>query len=450
MFGLRIKSFDCETKIGEAPAATSCRENILWLQTTRTTRSRPWRRQHPVRLCLAPPVFTNLRLTTLGLDSGATFGYFVRIPDKAPSAHTSIAIGRQPLMLQSDTLRALVASLLLAVPLASALGSEDGVQADQSEHGSRKRAQQASRPFQPPEGDLVVEGAICYGPHRDGQWPGGPSPTPAQIRADLLIMQRHWRLVRTYGASEFGRELLEAIRCAELDLQVMLGAWIAPVEPRDAQGALGERDPDAAAANRREVAAAIALARDFPELVAAVCVGNETQVSWSPHPSPPESVIDYVRQVRAAIEQPVTTADDYQYWRKPESRTMAREIDFITVHAHPLWNGQQLDEALPWLREQIAAVRSIHPERPLVIGETGWATSKSDAGEQARLMKGRTGEGEQARFYADARAWSVRERLTVFFFEAFDENWKGGADPRDAEKHWGFYRADRTPKLAVQ
>jgi exo-beta-1,3-glucanase (GH17 family) len=37
----------------------------------------------------------------------------------------------------------------------------------------------------------------------------------------------------------------------------------------------------------------------------------------------------------------------------------------------------------------------------------------------------------------------------VYYFEAFDENWKGSSDPLEPEKHWGLYRADRTPKLAL-
>lgn len=36
---------------------------------------------------------------------------------------------------------------------------------------------------------------------------------------------------------------------------------------------------------------------------------------------------------------------------------------------------------------------------------------------------------------------------TVFFFEAFDEPWKGDPDnPLGAEKHWGLFNVDRTPK----
>ena len=35
-----------------------------------------------------------------------------------------------------------------------------------------------------------------------------------------------------------------------------------------------------------------------------------------------------------------------------------------------------------------------------------------------------------------------------FYFEAFDEKWKGGQHPAEVEKHWGVYRSDRTPKPA--
>jgi len=335
-----------------------------------------------------------------------------------------------------------LALLLLLSLLAS--GSEG------TDDRSGDPAPAAVRTFEPVSKDRWLGDAICYGPHRDGQRPGGPTPTPVQIHEDLLIMLPHWRLVRLYGSSEFGGAVLQAIRAGGLDMKVMLGVWIAPEDVRDEHGTVLAKDSEAAAANRREAEAAIALAAEYPEIVLAVCVGNETQVSWSPHSLQLELLIDHIRRVRAAVTVPVTTADDYQYWLEPKSRILAREIDFITLHAHPLWNGRQQEEALPWLQDQVAAVRSVHPDRELVIGETGWATSKSDAGEQARLMKGTPGEAEQAAFYDAARTWVHSDRMVTFFFEAFDENWKGGADPRDAEKHWGFFRADRTPKPAVQ
>jgi hypothetical protein len=39
----------------------------------------------------------------------------------------------------------------------------------------------------------------------------------------------------------------------------------------------------------------------------------------------------------------------------------------------------------------------------------------------------------------------------VFFFEAFDEPWKGDPNnPAGAEKHWGLFSVDRTPKKVMQ
>jgi len=307
----------------------------------------------------------------------------------------------------------------------------------------------ALRPFLPDRTERWSGAGICYGPHRDGQRPGGPTPSAAEIREDLRLMRPHWRLLRTYGASEFGRELLEGIRTEGFDIKVLLGVWVAPEERPGAAGGI-ERDAEAAAANEREFVAAVALAAAYPDIVAAICVGNETQVSWSPHPCPIELLIAQVRRVRAAVAVPVTAADDYQYWLEPASRALARELDFLTVHAHPMWNGQTLDAALPWLRTQLAAVAAAHPSRPLVVGETGWATAVAASGEQARLIKGRPGEAEQASFYAAACAWAERERVALFTFEAFDENWKGGTDPAEVEKHWGLFRADRTPKAALR
>ena len=146
---------------------------------------------------------------------------------------------------------------------------------------------------------------------------------------------------------------------------------------------------------------------------------------------------------------PVTTADDFSYWSAAESRAVAAEIDFIVVHAHPLWNGIQLADAPAWTRNALEGVRAAHPGAVLVLGETGWATRRHSEGEQARLIKGVVGEEEQARFHRELSDWIEAERVTTFFFEAFDENWKGGAHPDEVEKHWGLFRADRTAKTAM-
>jgi exo-beta-1,3-glucanase (GH17 family) len=305
------------------------------------------------------------------------------------------------------------------------------------------------RPFHPAADGPGTVSAICYGPHRDGQRPGGPSPSAEELREDLRLMLPHWKLTRIYSSSGFAETLLSVIREDGEEFKVILGVWIDVEEQRDSSGVVLEQHAQAAAANRREVDAAIRLANEYPDIIAAVCVGNETQIFWSAHRSPLDILIGHVRRVRAGVAVPVTVADDFNYWNKPESRTLAAEVDFVMMHAHPMWNGLQLEGALEWLQNQLAAVQGVHPDRYVVLGETGWATSVHSEGEQSRLIKGRPGEAEQQQFYDAVRNWAETERLTVFFFEAFDENWKGGPHPAEVEKHWGLFRSDRSAKAAI-
>jgi hypothetical protein len=47
-------------------------------------------------------------------------------------------------------------------------------------------------------------------------------------------------------------------------------------------------------------------------------------------------------------------------------------------------------------------------------------------------------------------AWTAKNDLLCFVFEAFDEPWKGSPDPLEPEKHWGLFTVDRRPKLVVE
>ncbi len=298
------------------------------------------------------------------------------------------------------------------------------------------------------DGERWIGNAVAYGPHRDGQRPGGVDPTPAELLQDLRLMAPRWGLLRVYASTGATPALLGVIREEGIPMKVMLGVWIDP-ERTSGEGATAVPDTAAMAANRREVESAVRLAAEYPDLVPAVCVGNETQIFWSAHRVKPEVLIGYLREIRARVAQPVTTADDFNFWNKPESGAVADEVDFIVMHAHPLWNGILLPDALAWTADRVAEIRNAHPGMMVVLGETGWATRRYTEGDQAKLMKGRLGEPEQAQFYREIRAWAEAQRTTVFFFEAFDENWKGGDHPDEVEKHWGLFRADRTPKEAL-
>jgi exo-beta-1,3-glucanase (GH17 family) len=305
------------------------------------------------------------------------------------------------------------------------------------------------RPLRTWTGDRWTGRGVSYGPHRDGQRPGGASPTRAELRQDLALLAGRFTLLRLYGADPPSADLLELIHEEDLPFKVLLGAWIAPESGTPSPGSPRAVLAGAREANRREVEAAVKLANDYPDHVLGLVVGNETQVDWSDHRVAPEVLIGWLREARRGAAVPVSTADDFAFWLKPESDAVAREVDFLVLHAYAMWNGKQLSEALPFTQEKYAAVSRRHPGLTVVFGEAGWATKKHTEGDQGKLIKGAPGEAEQHLFFDQFSAWVVEKRIPSTWFEAFDENWKGGDHPDEVEKHWGLWRADRTPKAAV-
>jgi hypothetical protein len=141
------------------------------------------------------------------------------------------------------------------------------------------------------------------------------------------------------------------------------------------------------------------------------------------------------------VTQPVTVADNYVWWRDHGS-ALAREVDFIAIHSYPLLERKDIDEGLSYTVENYEAVRAAHPGKPVVIGEAGWTTYT-----EGNLSVPRGGdERKQQRYYDELTNWARENAVTVFFFEAFDEPWKGTG----TEGHWGLFTADRKAKPAMQ
>ncbi|WP_243322594.1 glycosyl hydrolase family 17 protein [Geothrix sp. SG200] len=271
--------------------------------------------------------------------------------------------------------------------------------------------------------------ALCYSGYRRGQDPDkGRFPTQAQVLEDLRILERHWQIIRLYGSDQHSRDVLEVIRSQGIRLKVMLGIWLSG-------------KPGKAAANRQQVAEGIRLARAYPEVVIAVSVGNETLVEWSDHRLTEPEVIGFVKEVKAAVPCPVTVADDYLYWCKPGNR-LVPHLDFITLHSYPIWGRQDIDKGFSGTIDKHAEIQRLYPGKPVVFGEVGWATYTVGAKHTPRAGS----EAKQARYLQEMEAWARREGVTTFFFEAFDEPWKG----EGTEGHWGLFTVDRKAKPAVQ
>ena len=208
----------------------------------------------------------------------------------------------------------------------------------------------------------------------------------------------------------------------------MLGIWL-------------DREPGYEQDNAEQIADGIRLANEYEDVVVAVNVGNEVLIEWTEHPVQEDQVIRYVRQVREAVTQPVTVADNYVWWRD-HGAALAREVDFITMHTYPLWERRDIDQGLSFTIENFDEVRAAHPEKVIVIGEAGWATYT-----EGNLHVPRGGdELKQKRYYEELTDWARENRITVFLFEAFDEPWKAAG----TESHWGLFTADRKAKPVMQ
>ena len=73
----------------------------------------------------------------------------------------------------------------------------------------------------------------------------------------------------------------------------------------------------------------------------------------------------------------------------------------------------------------------------IVIGEAGWATYT-----EGNLHVPRGGdERKQQRYYEELTGWARENGITVFFFEAFDEAWKVGAEG-DVGAYWGLWDSE--------
>ncbi len=322
------------------------------------------------------------------------------------------------------------------------------VDASNSKQSSESSGQQLEeRTLSPLLDGKWIGNGVSYGAYREGQSPGGAQPFEEELAEDLSLVSKHWSLIRMYGSREVSEDVLKIIHEKKLPIRVMLGAWITSETESETLGARVAHV--AKQSNQDEVAEVIRLANAYPDEVIAVNVGNETQVYWSDHITQPETLIRYIREVREATQVPVTTADDFNFWNKPESKLVAQGVDFIVLHVHAMWAGLEPPNAMEWTERIYAEICEYHPDKTVVIGEAGWATQVHNEGEQAKLIKGKAGEAEQQLYYQQFTDWARKNKICTFYFEAFDESWKGGPHPDEVEKHWGVFHANRKPKAAL-
>ncbi|MBK8969681.1 MAG: glycosyl hydrolase [Lewinellaceae bacterium] len=298
--------------------------------------------------------------------------------------------------------------------------------------------------------DLLPAKGICYSGFREGQMPGGIYPSYAEVKEDLLLLQGHWKYLRLYDVDAHSETVLEVIRRENLDFKIMLGAFI-EAEMNNfgcpwGGGVYTEAQLDRnRKSNRDKIQKLIARANQYPEIIFSLSVGNEACVDWTDHYVSVNQVVEYVQLVKDAARQPVTFCENYVPWLT-KLKPLAAVVDFISIHTYPVWEYKKIHESLEYTKENYLAVANLYPGMPVVITEAGWATNSNGRGIDPEHVS----EDNQKIYYNDLMDWSEKEGILTFFFEAFDESWKGSPEPLEPEKHWGVFRIDRSPKQVME
>jgi exo-beta-1,3-glucanase (GH17 family) len=177
----------------------------------------------------------------------------------------------------------------------------------------------------------------------------------------------------------------------------------------------------------------------------------------------------------------ITSSDDFSSWgggdasyHTEDLEKLAKAVDYISIHTYPYHNThynphfwrvpaeemhlskiEKVDAAMIRARDfammqydSVANyIKSIGVDKPIHIGETGWATvSDGFYGEEGSRA---TDEYKQALYYKHMRAWTNVKGISCFYFEAFDEQWKDAQNPVGSENHFGLFEISGKAKYAL-
>ncbi|MFC3146692.1 glycosyl hydrolase family 17 protein [Piscinibacterium candidicorallinum] len=312
---------------------------------------------------------------------------------------------------------------------------------------------------------LITRAAINYSPYRTSRSPAdlaGEIITPANVLQDLRLIQATGiGTIRLFSSRAFAETVLQVIRDNNLDLKVQLGAFLNAA-----------RTAAAEAENQAELDTCIRLANSYRDIVLTVSVGNEKLVEWSPTRMEPAVVAAYLRKVRSAVRQPVTTNDNWLMWSRVP-REVAETVDFAAVHVYPFLDTFYDPSKYDWRQKTVPepqraqamidativeAKKQFNDARaglaklglssiPMVIGETGWAAVDTNGGPNLAF---RAHPVNQKMYFDALQVWAQQGRRdaqgpkAIFFFQAFDEPWKQGDDG------WGLFNAQRQARYTIQ
>jgi exo-beta-1,3-glucanase (GH17 family) len=251
---------------------------------------------------------------------------------------------------------------------------------------------------------------LCFSPYLEGQQPGS-QVNAAQIRERLAILQPHAGWVRTFSCTD-GHEQTPQV-AHELGLKTLVGAWLgtdAEINEREIQGVI-----DVARAGHADI----------------VAVGNEVMLRED---MSEDALLGFIQRVKDALPGvAVGTVDAYFLFEKHPR--IAAACDVVMTNCYPFWEGCPREEALAYMQTMLARTRAAAHGKRVLISETGWPDQGSPFEASVPSREG------AMQYFVDTARWARDEGIELFYFSAFDEAWKVGAEG-DVGAYWGLWDKD--------
>jgi len=247
--------------------------------------------------------------------------------------------------------------------------------------------------------------------------------TDELIRRDLAQLSKMTNRVRTYTV-DFNYDRIPYI-AREFGMKVSLGLWLG-------------RDK---ALNELEIARGIKTIAANPGTIDRVFVGNEAV--GVRHELTGREVSDYIKRVKAAIDNPAVQVGTAEVWATWLTETeMADGADFVGIHLLPYWEGVSYEDSMEYVTSSFKQIARLYPDKKIVIGEAGWPSD-------GRVKQGSVpSPAIEAAFLRKFFALAEQKNYDYYIIEAYDQPWKGAAGREGAVgAFWGMLDAEGKAKF---
>jgi exo-beta-1,3-glucanase (GH17 family) len=240
---------------------------------------------------------------------------------------------------------------------------------------------------------------VSYAPFRGAQTPLQPTTQidREQIAQDLAQLAKISDCVRTYSIANGLDQVPEL--AAKAGLKVIQGIWLSSNRLK----------------NLAQISTVVGLAKQYPDVITAIVVGNEVLLRGEMTAS---DLAATIRSVKSQVAVPVTYADVWEFWLR--NREIYEAVDFVTIHILPYWEdfpirAKYAAAHVDSIRKRMAVA---FPAKEILIGETGWPS-------QGRMRDGALpSRTNQARVVSEILDLAKRENFRVNLIEAYDQPWK--------------------------